>query len=531
MKNFFFLPLFLLFVPTIAMGADYYYCDCQDGSDAACTAGVDSNNGLSPDAPRQTVASARSSFISALAGDTVNFCRGGAFTQGAIGSWYNTNSTSSNRVVLSDYDAPWATGTLNRPIITMTANDSLFSLDHSGREEGYLISNLDIRCTACTHGSGSYGFRVINDTNYVTVDNVAIDGFDDAIQMSDYGGMSTHLTFSNLSITNNKRQGIQGKSYNLTIENTYFENNGGGTIYDHNIYLSGGNDVVIRGNELYRSSMDANGECHGTSLVVHGMVDTMLIEGNTIREDIGNASPYCWGIGINGGYGGAEAFDNVIIRNNTIINVGNVGIGVSACDDCLIENNTVRHQQAHGITAIAAPDMGRGDNDQPMNAVTIRNNSIFIASNNVGIKLGFEGSNHSVVSNAIHYSGTGNFRCLDTSLAAGAYRAIDNNKCFFPNTSSAEWERGSGTSPTPLGAWQGVYGMGLNSGYGDPGFRNPEQGDFTPNSDSGGMVGFGHETLSAPNDFRGKSRDVQPDAGAFEYGTFNPPGATILYID
>ena len=531
MKHIFFLSLIILFGPSIAMGADNFYCDCQTGADGACVAGSDSNSGSSPDAPRQSFANAQSIFSSLAAGDSIQFCRGGSFSVGSGVRWSNTSCTEESPCVVTDYEPNWAQSELARPIITQPNSARVFDMDRSG-QEGFTFSNMDLRCTGCSTSGSSVGVFLYQSKAGVILENLRIEGFRIGVQAAPDTGSIDRLTLRGLEIVHSERQGFLGAANELIIEDSYFEDNGEGTIYDHNIYVSGGDNIIIRGNELYRSSLDSNGACMGVPLVVHGTVNTMLIEGNTIREDVGLATPYCWGIGVDTGYSASEYFRDVTIRGNTIINVGNVGIGVTSCDNCLIENNTILHQQEFGITAIAAPNKSRRDNDGPLDEVTVRNNSIYIASSGTGINIGTEGTNHTLVSNAIHYSGTGNFNCINVGLSPSAYRAIDHNTCFFPNSSSVEWEDGSGTSPTPLGAWQGIHGMGLNSQNQNPGFESPElpQVNFDLRSDAAGR-NSGSVTLSAPKDFRGKNRDARPDAGAFEFGVFNPPGSTILSVE
>lgn len=533
--------LLFLFTTTSANATDYYYCDCQAGASSQCVAGNDSNNGLTTSSPRQTFANASSTFRSFADGDTIQFCRGGSFTTNTSERWVNDKCTASNTCTVTAYDLPGQQSPqLARPVITQTSAAHLFSLEEGGsadHEEGYIFSNLDLKCTGCT-GAG-YGIFLYNDVDDLIVDNVSFDGFAIGVHLAGaqtpspgVDGISRNITLNKLKIINSYAMGILGGASNLAITNSYFENNGSGTTLDHNIYLSKGDGIVISGNELYRSSLDSSGSCKGVSLIVHGVVNNLIIENNLVREDIGKAGAGCWGMAVDPGYTKAESFTNVIIRGNKIINVGNKGIGVAACDTCVIENNIIYHQQDFGSTAISAPNRQRDGSDQALNKVTIRNNSIYTSSSGTGIRLGTEGSQHVVVSNVIHYSGSGDFKCFDLGLAASAYTAVDNNTCYFPNASaSSEWEAGSGTNPNPLGAWQGQSGFDANSQNVNPGFKDPILPllDFSPQSISSPIVGAGHNTSSSAKDYRGKTRDAQPDAGAFEFGTFNPPAKTNIY--
>lgn len=528
-------PLLFLFTTTSANATDYYYCDCQAGASDQCVAGSNSNDGTSITSPRQTFANANTTFNNLSAGDSINFCRGGSFTANAVHRWVNNSCTSTNTCSVTAYDLPGqAASQLARPIITQTSDNVLFSLNDgpsANHEEGYIFSNLNLRCTACTVNQNAWGFMFHNDVDHVTLSNITIDGFKIGVHLTGSARTQDFINLENLTIINNKGQGILGGANSLSIKNSRFENNGGGNKFDHNIYISRGDNITISGNDLYRSSVDSNNICLGTSLVVHGNINNMLIEKNTIREDIGKAGGGCYGISVSPGYGSAESFRNITIRGNRIINVGVIGIGIASCDTCLIENNVILQHQPFSFTAIQAPNRVRGDNDLPQANVTIRNNSIYTSSAGTGITLDREGNGHVVVSNAIHHTGTNRFSCFNTGLATSAYIAIDNNTCYFPNaTATSEWEAGSGTNPSPLGAWQGQSGFGASSQNVNPGFNNPSLplADLSPQNISSSIVSSGHN-MSATKDFRGKTRDAQPDVGAFEFGTFNPPAKTSIY--
>ena len=126
----------------------------------------------------------------------------------------------------------------------------------------------------------------------------------------------------------------------------------------------------ISGNELYRSSLNEQGRCGGTSLVAHGVMANLVIENNLVREDIGFAEQACWGIALDPGYSTPEQFDNLIIRGNQVVNVGNVAIGSTSCVNCLIENNVIIHEQDFGVTAIAVPNKSRASDDAETTNVT-----------------------------------------------------------------------------------------------------------------------------------------------------------------
>lgn len=444
MKNTLILVSLLIVLTSInANASDYYFCDCQYGASKQCVAGNNLNNGLSPSSPKQTFSKANAVFNKFNAGDSIKFCRGGAFSTNKKHRWVNNKCSASETCAVTDYETAYNiqdTFQAALPIITQTAAKSLFALEDGGNadhDEGYSFSNLDLRCTACS--TGGAGFFLYNDVDHITISDIKIDGFDLGIYLAGSNtpnpgsdGTLDHINLKELRIINSRRQGILGGANNLVITNSYFENNGRGNIYDHNIYISKGNNIVIKGNNLYQSSLDSEGNCRGVSLVAHGNINNLFIEDNVVREDIGKAKASCWGIAVDTGYSKPESFTNIAIKDNKVINVGNVAIGIAACDTCVIENNNIYQQQSFKSTAIMAPNRARGDNDQPLNKVMVKNNTIYMRSPGTGIILGGEGTEHVVTGNTIQHARGNKFTCLKLNLKATAYTAVDNNTCFIP---------------------------------------------------------------------------------------------------
>ncbi len=85
---------------------------------------------------------------------------------------------------------------------------------------------------------------------------------------------------------------------------------------------------------------------------------------------------------------------------------------------CVIENNLlVWDGSDRNVTAIAAPITAREDADEPLEALTVRNNTIVTASVGTGIAVGDEGEGHVVVSNALLYTGkSAAWNCFDANL-------------------------------------------------------------------------------------------------------------------
>jgi hypothetical protein len=511
-------------------GTIHYVCDCRTGATAGCQPGDDANPGDSASAPWRSLGKARAAFSALSPGDSIAFCRGGAFTidAGAGTSWVNAKCQATRPCVVRDYPPPWASGTAARPILHALGGSDAFVLSDGGdadHEEGYTFLNLDVR------GSGSgNGFFFYNDIDDVLICNAAIDGFGIGVLVEGSNppspggdGANERITLRSSTVTNNADQGWLGACDGCAVELSTFKNNGfAQAVFNHNIYFDGATTTAALGmravgNDLYQSAV-VSGTCQGGSLVVHGRHDGLLIEGNTVHEDVGAVGEGCWGISVNTGYGSeAESFRNVVIRDNTVVNMGNVGIGVNACDTCLIENNVVIHEQAFDTTGIAVPELDRASDDLPMTSVTVRNNSVLIgaASGGTGISLGGEGTGHVAVSNVVRYLGTKNsWACFDYDLAPSAYAAVGHNLCYHAAAPGAEWARGHGA----LAAWQGSSGLDAASLLADPGFTSiaAPSWDLRPASASSPLVGAGDPGRSSPEDHSGMARDAQPDIGAYE---------------
>ncbi len=501
----------------------YYVCDCDTNADGDCVAGNDGNAGTDPAAPWQSAEQARLQFNSSLtAGDEIRFCQGGALDLGTSSQWVTASCTAAQPCVVADYTPPWASGDEQRPILWKTVADHAFDLADGGDanyEEGYTFQNLDLRCTACA--AGNWAFFFYNDVNDVLIDNVNMDGFDIGVHLAgsqpcaagepQCNGQNDRITIRNVNIVNSLMHGLLGGGNDILIEESYFENNGTTDTFDHNIYIVGARDITVRNNELYRSTLDGSGSCSAVSLVGHGYLTNLLIEGNYIHEDVGKANNNCWGIAITPAYGGSEQFTNVTIRGNRVENMGNMSIGTASCITCTIENNVIIQNQGFGTSGIVIPAQAPQAGDAISSNVIVRNNSI-LTNVGVGITLN-EGSGHTIVSNAIQATGSdAGWNCLDATMTAVNYDAIDYNICDF---SAGEWANGIGN----LTAWQ-AQGWGANSQTAVPGFTSGT--DLRPGAETAVLVQAGHPTLSSGIDFNGNARPAPPAAGAYEWIVLTP---------
>jgi len=507
--------------PATDPAATFYVCDCQSGAAAGCVAGDDSADG-SRNTPFKTFTKAGEVFNSLPAGGTVAFCRGGAFDSPGGARLANQNCRVDAQCVMRDYSADWAASDAPLPSIRV-ASGKAFDVENGGNalpDGGYLFLNLAIT------GAGAAteaGFFFYNDVNDVEICGFAIENFRLGIQVarSNQAGPGSdaennNIVLRNSSVTNCPSQGWLGACDGCGIAYSSFTNNGYATAtLNHNIYLEshqGAVGMFVVGNELYQSAI-VNGVCSGTSLVAHGAYTDLTIEGNTVREDVGAVIDGCWGIGIDVSYTEPDYFANLIIRRNTVINVGNVSIGTTSCQNCLIENNVViQEQPAFGSTLIAIPNKQRSSEDPALSNVMVRNNTLYANTTAAitGIRLGEEGTGHSVTNNVIYAAGTGNLRCFDYSLADSAYTSRDHNVCFSAG-GTVSW---AGSQAPDLADWQSTTGHDAASLVTDPLFVSAlDPYDFIPAEGSPLIDAAG---MSPGDDRTGATRSGTADIGAYE---------------
>ncbi|MBA3597187.1 MAG: hypothetical protein H0W40_07400 [Methylibium sp.] len=520
---------------TAANATVFYFSDCAAGSNAACVPGNDSNVGDDPAKPRRT-----------LAGFNVKTRADGehvlAFAQGSAvefnGMLYlGQLKRPTQSLVLTDYKPSWGGETL--PIIRFTPSTNVNALNSAGFNmsnagSGFAFRNLDITGTGAPNYYGS-GFFFYKNVSEVMMENVTVRNFGIGIYIAQH----THnpptrienVTVRNSRIVDNFAQGFLGGGYKTVMENNLFDNNGfkGGSRY-HNIYLSDyAENMVLRGNRLTNSAM-VNGRCTGVSLVGHDHLVNTLIENNTIVELTANWG--CYGIQINGYQSSTKymGFDGTVIRGNTVVMggaAGSLGIGVNACPNCVIENNTVVGLMDSDFTGIAVPDGAFTSPGAKDNAITVRNNSVYMntpSANSRAIRVNSaESLNDKVVSNMIYFGprSHANAKCFETaSRTLSSYAAFSDNICFRtggPNkwsdqhatlaaAQAAGWDRRSlNTDPLLTAEPHASNGWTMPVRAGSP------------------AINTGSRTLSASTDILGKLRDALPDIGAFENGNAPPP--------
>jgi len=403
----------LLLLTSNVFAQNYYVCDTGD----------DSSNG-SEAAPFKTFPKGIKQFNKMEAGGSLLFCRGGEFpTADKYLAVFNPKCSASALCTIADYGDE----SKDRPYIVPQSVEAGFLFMDGGaadQDGGYVIRNLVLNSNNTTR----FGFRILNDVDDLLIDNVQLEGFEIGIYLGAAGAtnpganqISERIVLRNSQIINNSGQGWLGGGDDVLIENNLFENNGSHAIFDHNIYLNSPihqlpvTNMTIRGNTIYKSTQ-VDGKCMGTSLVAHGQINNLTIENNIVKEDKGAAGANCWGISVDPGYTDQEFFNNVVIKGNTVINMGGVAIGCASCNGAVIENNNIIDEAELLYYGISVPV--RSEDNVKSKNVKISNNTIIISH---------DGTNGVNVSGVNVFTVKNNSISLPESSTAACIRKIGAN--------------------------------------------------------------------------------------------------------
>ena len=521
--------MFVLALLAFGRAATIYICDCEPGADADCVPGDDGTAGTSASTPWRSVELGRLEWNDDfVAGDSVLFCAGGALPVETGGRWVASGCTAAKPCSIGSYTPPWGSGDESRPILSAVDGLSGFRFDDVGEarhQEGVELHGLHLVCTECTDAGGR-GVNIGNDVDDVTIEDMVIEGFDIGIAVGgsaecakddpDCDRKSIRVAIRGSTIQKNLSFGIAASGDELVIEDNVLADNGRDPATDHNLVIdasqSPDGNVQVVGNQLRGSVPGDDESCGAAEIHVEGAHAGVQIVSNAIVEK-GAVADACWGISVGPDIANRpERFDSTTIKNNVVRNAGAVGIGIASCASCVVENNLVVWDSAdRSVRGILAPAVARADDDDELDALWVRNNTIVTASPGSGIEVGDEGDGHVVVSNAIVYTGDSpDWNCFDANLPTSSYAAFDYDLCWFPNA-DGEWNDGWGTVPDPLSAWQGPSGLCTHCLNLDPGLD-----DGAPIDETSAVVGAGHPTLSSLDDILGRPR-LDPDAGAYEW--------------
>jgi hypothetical protein len=352
-----------------------YFSDCAQGAEPKCVPGNNANAGTDPSSPKRDT---RGLDVNALpAGSQLLFAKGGAWSDFSL-VLRNLNATPAAPLVLDAYEPAWG-GSARPTLATGNGIVLVFGL-YNDRvvDGGYTVRNLKLD----GRESGQWGVFIVGETRNITLENLEITGFEIAIHFQNMGTTgNTALVIRNNEIHHNRKMGLLGDAHDMVIEgNTIASNNYSGSGFNHGLYLSGsGRNAIVRNNRFLKNSV-VNGKCTGGNFTVHGKWDGLLIEGNTIAQDAAEGG--CYGLSITPGYTTAEYFRNVVVRGNTIVNVGGCAICFGAAVGPVAENNLLVNLNKSWMSGVVlaanvqSPGIG---GDEVDDGAVIRNNTMCFA--------------------------------------------------------------------------------------------------------------------------------------------------------
>ncbi len=543
------LALLLMLCATAAQAQSYFVCDCGTGSEVDCQAGSVGNTGTSAASPKQ-LWSELPDINTRAAGTTVSFCKGGSVAWSLV-RLENPNSTKASPITFTSYDPVAWTGTARPILLTSGITHATASAFEFGGffdevdDVGYVFRGLHLLSPNGPEGmsSSSRGWLIWGVVDAVLFEDNEVEGFVFGWEMTNGtdGGdpqLGTGFILRNNHIHHNG-MGVLGSRQDLTIEGNLIEYNNNGCVtcsFQHGLYIGTGRGfasdnpavyssrTIIRNNILRNNSLNASGNCEGGSFTSHGRFDQFIVEGNLIETTTGTSTTSCYGMSLNAGYGPeAEHIKRLVVRGNTVANVGNVclesDIGMGSA---LIENNkcvkTVAGGNAPNIAVTLTSEAASLTAGANANNTTIRNNTFYCtvdATGTCGVSVS-TGTGHSVFNNISYIGASGTANCWAPS-ALSNFTLWDNNQCY--ELGSGQWSSSYADRTAAC-----VAGFDCNGASTDPGFST------TPSAANGwdlslGANVTGRNTDKPPRDALYCQRSNPPTRGAIE---FSPSSCTSI---
>ena len=317
--------------------------------------GDDTNDGQSPDAPVASVARGLE-LIRDGSADWLLFRRGDTWSNGF--NWGERSGRSDDeRIVVASYGTSserprFATGSAQGISICCGPQSNVSFLDLDFHAQTRDPDSPDFQgpqgswaIRRCCGGGGNLLFEGSRFRHYVT--SVLQTGSDGAPVNIEF---RRNVVAGNYSVDSHS-QGIFASHVNgLLIEENVFDHNGwnetidggGATIFNHNLYLSGSNNVTVRENLFLRASSMG---IKFRSDIMNDMVGVSVVDNLFVEGEIG--------ISIGGNTNQAERFRDVEIKDNVLTHIGRSNptgrdfawyIDVIDNRDVLIEDNHLLHQ-------------------------------------------------------------------------------------------------------------------------------------------------------------------------------------------
>jgi hypothetical protein len=439
--------------------------------------------------------SIESAINSAAAGSVICLERGASW-DGSL-SIDNGQATASERVIVCASDADdecSAGGGAPNPRIGGSGGGITFD----AASQGFVIANIDIVCEGnCGNGTG------INfaDASHIRIEGGRVAGWSQGFACNSFTPQPTPCDDIEVGLPGNLTEltgctnGFFGWLSNSFIRLNAHDN-GDGTVYTHQWYLSSGpqntpSSNVVFENGIYTRSSVENGRSYGTFLNLSGQNRDLVIRNNVFDE------PACGTYFVDCSSGGEdpeEFCDGIEIYGNTF---------KGDCPVVLNLQSTQRARIFNNLFLASGQLLVLNDQERAASDGWFFNNTIY-CTGNCETAMVLEGNTHRAFNNLFHYQSGGGEIVEGGNGACARFGAsgvnFNNNFLYAPGGSPRLPTCGSGNSTTFAT---------------EPGFADEAGEDFHITSSSA-VAGFGTAENAPETDFDGATRPSPPSAGAFD---------------
>lgn len=487
--------------PVVESGKTYYIANTGD----------DLNDGTSPATPWQTLTRVNQEIANKtfVPGDKILFHRGDAWSEDS------TDFMLYIKELTPDSDPQYPLETDKK--ITFgaygTGEDPIFSGDvemiRIEKSSNIVIQNIQI---TGSNSNGSIGVSMYFDysqagensdtlavthNNYITFDHLHIEGMAQGMVLA-----GKHLTVKNSTIKNTNdgtdapaSNGIwvnSGASY-FTAENNIFDNNGNAGQQSHHLYISAGENGIIRNNQFIDSdpSTTAGAAVQFHAETWYSPVRNWKISGNVFADNTGMAiqlQPESDGAGDPWN----QAISDIVIEKNLFKNNKYV-MQLEGNNNITFQNNIVTANKNYVSFYISSELKNQGAHT--VDNLVIQNNTFYNNNNNRIISWEDDGGDFIFQNNIVFEEDlTKAIIYRDKYPSTEIYR---NNIYYIPNYPEAISETGSidfgNTEPIPLFVNKGTnFQLTENSVAIDKGYANGLTEDYSGNTrPQGGGIDIG----------------------------------------
>lgn len=442
--------------------------------------GDDANTGLSPSSPLRTLAAGIALLRDGYP-DWLLLKRGDTWFDESLGTWTRSGRSSQQPMVISSYGDG-----IDRPVIASGDQPALRHLGDGVEHVAFVgldfyAHRRDPLHPAFSSTAPTVGIEWIGPSTDVLFEDCAVRFYKDNLSFqSDAAGRPADVRLRGCIVTDAYAVGVHAQGLyaagvdGLLIEQSVFDHNGWNehiagaepTIFNHNIYVLGGDNAGPSRDVVVRGCIIANAANFGCNLSANAPATQLdpLVERNLF---VRNANGLVHGSATDAGVVGAVVRSNVFTelgREFPGLGLQSLAIDLDSAADVIIERNIFAHKPAFGGSASVSLD-----SPALFENIAIRNNVVF---NWHAGKIIIDGS---ATSNVLVY-GNGLFSTLyDTPLQVlrhgPASGLVYTGNIYFRSAGSNEWFL---LNDVPLSLPQWINAVGESDAVNGAGLMLPD---------------------------------------------------------